>query len=113
MAHTPPRAAYGYGQLMPKEKPAQEPAPASPRARDIQAEVDALREKLDTARAAFSKAAGYVSTIRLSMEGAQRAGQENYIYNIYSMLHVIQDLERWVIQAELALREEEAQETMH
>ena len=98
---------------MPKEKPDQEPAPAPATARDPQLELAALRPKLAAAQSALAKAGGYISTLRLALEGAQSSTQDNFAYQLYSLLHVIRDLEQWVIQEELALREEETQETVH
>ena len=98
---------------MPKEKPAQEPAPAPAIARDPQLELAALRQKLAATQSALAKSGGYISTLRLALEGAQSSTQDNFKHQLYSLLHVIRDLEQWVIRAELALREEETQETMH
>ena len=118
---------------MPKETPAQEPAPVSAPMRDPQPEIDALKKKLDAAqyqlhelrlevfglkrqlddlKTTISRARGHISTIRLTAQGAQQERDlDGNAYNLAVLRQVAVDAEEWLLTVELSLSQ--ASSTKH
>ena len=90
------------------------PVPDPSPVRNLELEIDLLRQRFEEAKAAISKARAYIAALKLGLEGARYSGQDSYQYNIHALLQIVFDLEQWALREEVALSQpDEAQETMH